>query len=225
MEIKCKKSLKEYDYLLMFDLASKNTGVCLWNLKTSKPVYTTALHVVGKEELPVSELNNVLKGLFKHLMIDLGIPLKKTLIMKEAMPTQLRGGSSTIQTFVAIARSHAIFDLLVYSNDLDMYDYVGIYPITWHNYFKKVSGLSKDDKVTKELVHDYVVQNYGLGEDISLDETDAVFMCKTFLDIKWNADVQEGIRELKRHRKTLKAAHAIISYDEKIHALEALKIA
>lgn len=224
MKIKLTKKIDDYNYLLMFDLASKNTGVCLWDLHYNRPLYTTCLKVKGEEELPSAELLHILKNFFKYIISSFPISLKEILVVKEAMPTQLRGGSSTIQTFIAISRSHAILDTFLYEENIDTYDYTGIYPITWHNYFKKVCNLGKDDKVTKEAVNDYVKQQYSLIDDITLDETDAVFMCKTFIDIKWNADVQEGIREEKRHRKTLKAAHAINSCDKRIKALEGLKI-
>lgn len=225
MEIKFKKKITDFKYLLMFDLASKNTGVCLWDIEKEKPVLTTTLKVTGKVELPAAELLDLIIRFVNSLTIQIGpFDINKLLVVKEAMPTQLRGGSSTVQTFIALARSHCTLDTIMYQNKIAMYDYVGIYPITWHNYFKKIANLGKEDKVTKELVHDYVVQKYHLDPGLSLDESDAVFMCETFVTIKWNNDLKERITEVKRHRKSLKAPHAIKLCDEEIGRLNDLKI-
>ena len=225
MEIKFKRSINDFQYLLMFDLASRNTGVCLWDIQKQSPVLTSTLKVEGKEELPAAELLDLIIHFTNSLVTRVGpFDIKKLLVVKEAMPTQLRGGSSTVQTFIALARSHCTLDTVMYQNKIAMYDYVGIYPITWHNYFKKVACLGKDDKVTKEAVHEYVVSKYNLDKDMSLDESDAVFMCETFFAVKWNNDLKERIAEVKRHRKTLKAPHAIKLCDEEIERLNGLKI-
>lgn len=129
MEIKYKKNIKDFKYILMFDLASKVTGVCLWSLEKRCPVYTTALRVVGNEELPAFELLTAIKNCFHHLSVE-GYDTSKILVVKEAMPTQLRGGSSTVQTFIALARSHGVLDTMLYGNGIATYDYTGIYPIT-----------------------------------------------------------------------------------------------
>ena len=224
MEIKFKKHYNTFKYLLMFDLASRNTGVCLWDIAKNCPIETRALTVTGKEELPAIELLHVIQSYFNDLQLRLGIDLRKeVLVAKEAMPTQLRGGSSTVQTFVALARSHCVLDTLLFENGIATYDYVGIYPITWHNLFKKMANLGKDDKVTKEVVYEYVISHYHFDHQITLDESDAVFLCYTFFAIKWNNDLAEQIREVKRHRKTLKAPHAIKSCDVEILRLEGLK--
>ncbi len=224
MEIKFKKHFDEFKYLLMFDLASRNTGVCLWDINNNKPIETRALSVTGKEELPAVELLHVIQYYLKDLNLRHGIDIKRdVLVVKEAMPTQLRGGSSTMQTFIALARSHCVLDTLLYENGIATYDYVGIYPITWHNLFKKVANLGKDDKVTKEIVYDYIISHYKFDHQLTLDESDAVFLCYTFFAVKWNNDLAEQIKEVKRHRKTLKAPHAIKSCDVEISRLEGLK--
>lgn len=226
MQIKFKKSIKDFKYLVMFDLASINTGVCLWDLKKNEPILTQTLRVRGERELPAVELLELIIRFFNDLVFAAGsgISTEDVLVMKEAMPTQLRGGSSTVQTFLALARSHCTLDTCMFQNEIAVYDYVGIYPSTWHNYFKRIKGFGKDQKVTKEDVHEYVVSKYNLVQDISMDESDAVFMCEAFLNVKWNNDLKERVLEVKRHRKTLKAPHAIKSCDEEIERLNGLKI-
>ena len=225
MQVKFKKGINDFKYLVMFDLASKNTGVCLWDLQKNEPILTQTLRVKGEVELPAAELLDLIIRFFNDLVFSIGgVSNKDILVMKEAMPTQLRGGSSTVQTFLALARSHCTLDTCMFQNDMAMYDYVGIYPTTWHNYFKRIKGLDKDHKVEKEEVHEYVVSKYKLEQNISMDESDAVFMCEAFLNVKWNNDIKEQVLEVKRHRKTLKAPHAIKLCDEEIERLNGLKI-
>lgn len=185
---------------------------------------TGCIKVKGECELPAAELKSKIEIFFNNWIASAQIDKSKVLVVKEAMPTQLRGGSSTVQTFVALARSHCVLDTFLYNNDIDTYDYVGIYPITWHNYFKKVIGVDKDFKVDKKVVYDYNVEAYAIKYNLTLDESDAIFLCKTFVDIKWNNDIDEQIREVKRHKKTLKAPHAIKAADEEIERLKELKI-
>lgn len=64
---------------------------------------------------------------------------------------------------------------------------------------------------------------YGLSS-VSFDEADAVFLAKTFVDIKWNKDLTERIREIGRHIKTLKDPHRIAALKQEQDALNALKI-
>lgn len=224
MEIKFKKTLDSYKFIVMFDLASKNTGVCVWNLRTSSPYFTTVIKVKGECELPAAELEQKIDGFFENLREVHGIAMSDILVVKEAMPSQLRGGSSTVQTFVALARTHCVLDTYLYKNNIDTYDYIGIYPITWHNYFKRIINADKEFKVDKKVVYDYNIKEYNIRNPLTLDESDAIFLSKTFVDIKWNNDIDEEVREKKRHRKTLKAPHAIKAIDEEIEKLKQLKV-
>ena len=206
MEIKFKRKLSEFKYLVMFDLASKITGVCLWDVQSARPIRTDVLKVSGKTELPAAELDGLIDGYFAELN-KMGISSDQILVAKEAMPTQLRGGSSTVQTFLALARSHAILDRYLYSNGIATYDYVGVYPISTHSYLKKIRGWESDRPIGKTDIREYVSERYGL-DALSLDESDAVFLAQTLVEVKWDNDVRERIREVKRHMKELKAEHA-----------------
>lgn len=221
MEIKFKKSLSEYKYLVMFDLASKITGVCLWDIHNATPIKTDILKVTGKHELPVEELYELINNYFAELNKS-GILLEEVLVYKEAMPTQLRGGSSTVQTFLALARSHAALDLFTYHNNIDIYDYTGVYPISTHAYLKKINGWDNKHSVEKTDINNYVKEKYGF-EKISFDESDAIFLAKTFIESKWDKDINEQIKEIKRHRKTLKLEYAIKACNNEISRLERLK--
>ena len=45
MQIKFTQHLEKYKYLIMFDLASKVSGVCVWDIKASKPLKTTKIEL------------------------------------------------------------------------------------------------------------------------------------------------------------------------------------
>lgn len=130
MEVKFKKTIDSYKFIVMFDLASKNTGICVWNLQTASPYFTSVIKVKGECELPAAELEQKIHAFFNKLQEEHKINLSDILVVKEAMPSQLRGGSSTVQTFVALARTHCVLDTYLYKNNIDTYDYIGIYPIT-----------------------------------------------------------------------------------------------
>ena len=200
MEIKFKDKIDTFDYLIMFDLASKITGVCVWDIKEKSPYYTRVIRVKEGTELPFADLKEKINDFFDE--VDKIIGLKRCFVSKEMMPTQIHGGSSTVQTFVALAKSHAILDVCCYER-----------------------GMGAKDKVTKEMVKDYLYELFPTQmQTTTLDETDAVFLAKTLCEVKWNNDVDERVREEKRHRKTLKAAHAIDAVDKEIERLKDLKI-
>lgn len=219
MYIKFHKTLKNYKYLVMFDLASKITGVCLWNLGSNCPEQTTIIRVDKTEHSSTVELYNQLKIYFDELSKK--VPLKDILVYKEAMPIQA-GKFTTIQTLMALAKSHAILDLFLYQYNIDSYDNIGVYPASTRAYFKRVCPLPEGQHEEKTDINNYVINKYHLAS-LSLDESDAVFLAETFIQSKWNKDIDEEIREIKRHKKTLKATHAIIACDEKIGFLLNLK--
>lgn len=220
MYIKGKESLNKYKYLVMFDLASKVTGVCLWDLQKNEPLQTGVLKIDTSVGLPVASLYDALDKYFDA--IGQVVPLEEVLVYKEAMPTQLRGGSSTVQTFIALARSHAVLDLYLDQHNMVSYDVTGIYPASTHAYFKHIKGLGVADKVDKQMINEYVRERYEIDE-LTLDESDAVFLAETFVMSKWNRDIDELVREVKRHKKTLKASHAINECNNKIELLLSLK--
>ena len=222
MEIKTKKSLQEFDYLIMFDLASKISGVCVWDIKNHRPYKIQKIEVnKEKVELPAFELYNKIDLLFLELGKE--IDLSKVFVSKEAMPSQVHGGNSTIQTFVALARSHAILDYYMMEHGIPVYDYTGVYPISTHTYLKKILGKEKDYKIQKTDIKDYVCEKYGLQVE-TLDESDAVFLAQTLIESKWNKDIDDAIREQKRHKKTLKLSSAIKKVEEEITKLENLRL-
>ena len=218
MEIKYLKSLKEYKYLIMFDLASKITGVCVFDLSRNCPLFTKVIKITSKEEPFVHELYNLIGSFFCELYEQHGIKLEDCVVSKEMPPSQA-GRFTTIQTFMALAKSHAVLDLYCAERNVDVYDYVGVAPITAHCYFKKIMGLDSKSKVEKTDIRKYVSELYNIS-NLTLDESDAVFLAKTLIDLKWNNDLDEKIKELKRHKKGLKLSAAISKVDKEIEELQ-----
>lgn len=219
MVVKTNKALNEYKYLIMFDLASHNTGVCLWDIDNERPVYSWTIVSEKKDGIFVAELYNKLCDFFNMLKETLKIDLKKVFVSKEAMPVQLRGGSSTVQTFVALAKAHAILDLYLELHNIDVYDYTGVYPATTHAYLKKSLGLDSKATVDKKDAKKFIEDKYCI-EIKTFDESDAVFLAYTLLNSKWNKDIDEKIKEIKKHKKTLKQKKAIDECDALIKKLE-----
>lgn len=222
MIVRCNRKLKDYDYLVMFDLASHKTGVCVWDIKNNKPVKTCTLVVTKEDGIFVSNLYEQIHEFFVKTIMELRTTSSQIFISKEAMPTQLRGGSSTVQTFIALAKAHAILDLCSKNFGLDVYDYTGVYPATTHAYLRKVLGLESKAAIDKKDIKKYIEENYGITVN-SLDESDAVFLAVTLINTKWNKDIDEEIKEVKKHKKILKSAKAIRDCDDLMEELEKLK--
>jgi len=201
MRVKFQKGLEEYTHLVMFDLATRVSGVCVWDIREQRPLFTTVLRVKEGVELPAASLYEELDKLFADIE-NRGIDLKNILIYQEAMPAQVSGGNSTVQTFISLARSHAILDLYTFVKGLAVYDYTGVFPVSTHAYLRRILGRERTEKVTKQDILSYVKEKYDL-ESLTFDESDAVFLAETFINVKWNKDLQEEIRDIKRHIKEL----------------------
>ncbi len=222
MEIKGKKKISDFDYLIMFDLASRVSGVCVWDIKKKRPYGVYKIEVdKEKVELPAAELYNKIGLLFGELEKE--IDLTAVFVSKEAMPCQVHGGNSTIQTFLALARSHAILDYYMYEHNIPVYDYIGVYPISAHSYLKKIMGKDGNYKVQKTDIKDYVCDQYDLDIEV-LDESDAVFLAQTLVESKWNKDLQGMIKEEKKHKKGLKIKSAVEKHNQEIDRLENLEV-
>lgn len=222
MEIKGKVSIKEYHYVVMFDLASYTTGVCVWDIKKNEPAITKVLKVKNTSQLAIADLEEEIKGLFDTLML-MGIHSSEIIVACEAMPMQA-GKFTTIKTLLSLAQAHAVLNLYCHNNHIDVYDYIGIAPASWRAHYKRIMNLSPKTPVTKEDINAYVTKKYNIQYKLTCDESDAVFLCVTLMEYKYNEDIKDLIREEKRHKKNLKAKHAIQAADEKIAALEKLKI-
>lgn len=104
-----------------------------------------------------------------------------------------------------------------------MYDYTGIYPITTHSYLKKLLSEENVESVDKNTIKKYVEQEFNLVVK-SYDESDAVFLAVTLIQSKWNKDILEEMKEIKKHKKELIMKNAIAECEKKIDFLINLTI-
>ena len=223
MEIKFTKKLSDYDYLVMFDLASKVSGVCVWNLKTGQPEYTERLVVKDSEMNKAAALVDRIDDFFVRLKVRLGdTDLNNVLVYRELCPMQ-QGKFTTAKTLIALGKAHAVLDIYLAGKGLDYYDLMGVAPATTHSYYRKLKGLGAGDKVEKTDIRDYLISEYGISKDLTLDETDAIFLSKTFVEVFWDKEIDEAVREAKRHLKTLKASNAKERVNKEIEFLKSLK--
>lgn len=223
MEAKFRKKLSDYDYLVMFDLATGSTGVCVWDIAKARPVLTRNLLTTGKTGNRAKELWDALDGFFVDVAFQLGgAPIDRMLFYRELCPLQ-QGKFTTAKTLISLGKSHAVLDLYLSMNDCDYYDLEGVSPSTTHAHFRELSGLGTKEKVTKEMVRDYLVKEYGIDPKTGLDETDSIFLAKTFVERFWDKEIDEEKRNVKRHMKTLKAPNAIAACKARIAELDSLK--
>jgi len=200
-------------YILMFDLASHITGWCVYDVRAGKPLEHGVITVDRDMDCPDFTLFNDLSALIraKNMQYD------DLMVSTEAMPTQLRGGSSTIKTFVAMARAHCDLDLACKIEGVPVYDHIGVYPASTYAYIKKLTGKPSDAKVGKDDIKSYISSFFGIDPaTLAYDESDAIFLAKTLVDVKWDNDIRERVRELKRHKKELKSDNGKSEVDREI---------
>jgi len=200
-------------YILMFDLASHITGWCVYDVKAGKPLEHGIIEVDRDQDCPDFALLNDLSALIHSKMMQ----HPNLMVSTEAMPAQLRGGSSTIKTFIAMARAHCDLDLACEMNHASVYDRIGVYPASTYAYIKRLLNKPNDYKVDKDDIKSYVCSLFSLDSAaLRYDESDAIFLAKTLVDVKWDNDVREQVRELKRHKKELKSEAGKVAVDVEI---------
>lgn len=199
-----KRNIADYRYIIGVDLASKKTGMCLFELETRKPVYHTPLIVKDKHKLPSGELEELIDDFFNYIEKKFGASKDKVCLIKEAMPLQAQG-ASTIKTFIALARSHAVLDNYCYFNGIDVYSWTGVYPVSCRAYYKKILQV---DKTSKEDIAKYLKEKYHLYEDWTLDETDALSLIDILVNQKYNKELKQKVAELKLHCSQLEKSAA-----------------
>lgn len=197
--------------ILMFDLASHITGWCLYDSIKGIPLRHGIITVDRDGPNPDYDLKEQLKKTISSVQSD------DLIVSTEAMPTQLRGGSSTIKVFIAMAQAHSDLAIACAEAGVRMYDRIGVYPASTHAYLRRLLGKGLDFKPSKDDIRAYCARLWEFDEaSVSYDESDAMFLAKTLVDVKWDKDIDEQIRNLKRHRKELKEPSAIAKVDKEI---------
>ena len=126
-----------------------------------------------------------------------------------------------MQTLQSLAQAHAIMELAVHnSNNVELYDEHGIHSTSVKALFK-TPDCPKPQKsdIRKALVKEYQLDDSKLTDDVS----DSIAVVHTLLTKRWNQDIDERIKELKKEIKNLKVAHAKEQRQAEIDKLSQMK--
>ena len=216
--IKFTKPLSDYSYILSFDLAKRLSGYTLYDIKKDKVILAGTIDTTkNKDEYIWSYFYNAVTDVISSLDNKSNV-----FIVKERLPNQ-NGRFSTIDTLQGLAQAHAVFDLAVVHSGIEVYDYEGIHATSVKAYFK---NLTDCEKPQKEDIAEYLKQRFS-DFDFSqypFDVTDSLAVTLTLIDKKWNLDVAERIKELKKEQKSAKSENKIARLKDEIIRLESLKI-
>lgn len=216
---KFKNQLSEYKYILGIDLATYVTGVSLYDVQSNTFPILQEIVVSKDSDCKSFDLYNQLTFLFQEIRTFAN---GAVLIVKEALPIQ-NGPHSTINTLQSLAGSHAVLDIVVaQNNDLfHYYDDKGIYTISVKALFKSEKVHKPDKKDVRQGVVDY----FHLDDSLLTDNiSDSIGVIYTLLQRKWNNDLQEEIKSVKKAMKPLKREYTKAIHQQHINFLESLKI-
>ena len=224
MQVKFKKRLEDYDYILSFDLAKHITGYGLIGVHTQK-IYESGVIITKKDsEMPWQEFYDKTKEVILSIREKYG---NNFFITKERLPYQ-NGPRSSIAALQELAKTHAVFDLLVSQLWVDYYDWDGVSSVSVRAFIKKETGI---EKPSKEDVLRYIRTKYQdwspllevSGKKYDTNSTDAIGVGITLMQRKWDSDLDIEIKELRKKGKTLKKDSAIEENNQKIAFLQSLK--
>lgn len=217
--IKFNYGLKDIGAIIGIDLAKFHTGICVYKRDVGF-VEFLPINVKNTEENKELSLFIQLKDLFQKIKEKYG---KNGVIavIQERLPSQC-GRFSTIQTLQALSASHAILHLAVQVTDgVELYDNDGIHTISIKTLFKSPSC----PKPQKEDIRKALVELYHLDDTLLTDDiSDAIAVVHTLLVKRWNQDIDERIKELKKEIKGLKLARAKEEREVEINRLSQSKI-
>ena len=221
MEIKYNKNLSNYNYVLSFDLAKQKTGWALVDIKSNK-IEKFGMVILNEKADSVwldiyDKIVVVLNDIKKHCQI-LG---KRFFVLKEKLPNQA-GKFTTIASLQSLAQVHAIWELACEKTGVDVYDFQGVHSVSVKAFFKKRYGIEKPQK---EDIARLICENYcfNIGEN-PLDITDAIACVQTLIEHKWNQDIIDKTKELKKEQKKYKSDKKIEEIGREIRRIQTLEV-
>ena len=219
--VKYNYDLSNYDYVLSFDLAKQKTGWALVNIKSNR-VEMSGIIILNEKVDSVwldiyDKIVVVLDDVKKHCQ-NLE---KKFFVLKEKLPNQA-GRFTTIASLQGLAQVHAIWELACEKSEVEVYDFDGVHSVSVKAFFKRRYEVEKPQK---EDIAKLVCENYcfNIG-DSPLDITDAIACVQTLVEYKWNEDIKDKIKELKKEQKSYKTDKKKNQIAEEIQRLERLEV-
>lgn len=222
MQVKFNRRLEVYKYILSFDLAKHKSGFALVDFVDKKIPYSGLMVTDPQKEMVWDDFYADLKARLLFIKENFG---SSFFVLKERLPNQA-GPRSTIATLQGLAGAHAIFDFFLAENNLDTYDWRGVHSVSVKAYYKQLTNLEKPQKTD---IFNAIKQTYPTWEvpednTLSYDISDSVAVVETLVNRKWNADIDEHKRELKRELKKAKAQRKIDSLNAEIERLDKFKL-
>lgn len=219
--VKFNQSIKDYHYVLSFDLAKQKTG---WALVDVVEHHIEKYGMITLNDKAISpwvdlydKITNVLKDI-KEFCRESG---NRFFVLKEKLPNQA-GRFTTIASLQGLAQVHAIWELACEKSEVECYDFEGVHSVSVKAFYKRKYDVEKPQK---EDIAKLVCENYcfDIGDN-PLDITDAIACVQTLVEHKWNEDIKDRIKELKKEQKTYKTEKKKDQINEEIQRLERLKI-
>lgn len=220
--VKFKKRLADFQYALSFDLAKHQTGYSLVNI-LNKEIVDCGLIICDSDNPDIwldmeEKISNVIESVIKRFGIE------NFFVVKEAMPKQA-GRFTTISTLSALAQSHAILSFACSKLGVNIYDLIGVAAVSEKAVFKQLTGIEKPEK---EDIFESVLKIYKIQESLksvlNYDITDSVAVVETLVSKKWNSDIQQEVKELKKIQKKYKTEKKQMEIENEISRLFDLSI-
>jgi len=226
MEIRYEKCLRDFDYLISYDIAT-HCGIAIQDLKTEKIIYYTEIDLSKSKELKEVAFWNALENFYNKLLLNNIISsLSKVIAIKEQFVSQMGGSRFTqLNTLLGLSKLQTIWNVYHNINEIWVYDYDGIHPSTHKSWWRKELGLEEVDKI---IIQNAVIKKYNLEsnyyEKITDNISDAISLFEPFKKVKINNDINDRQKELRKEIKSLKSSKAIEDRYVEIGRLELLKI-
>lgn len=201
--------MKDFDYILSFDLAKRLTGWSLYCLKDNSVVEAGMISSVDfKEESFWNDYFVEICHILAYIKGKYGPNGKKIVVTKEKMPLQ-NGPRSTANALLALAMCHSIFDCAVFRSQIPVYDTEGVPAVSEKAFFSNIAKEKNLEisKITKEDIQKIISETTtGLDlNEFSLDVSDSVAVSMTLFYWKEERDIKEKIKELKKEQKKFKS--------------------
>lgn len=204
MEIKFKRKIEDYEYLLCFDLSKHKSGWALLRIKPFAILDRGVIKVRRETDMPWDQYYHQILDIFNTIKNKHG---DSFFTIKEQCPQQA-GKRSSVAALQELAKAHAIFDLASVHAGVDVYDYTGVHSVAVRSLFKK--KLQNTQSPSKEEINGYLRAAYQ-GAEVDpqeLDISDAIAVGITLIERKWNTDIIAEMKEKKKNIKELRSERA-----------------